>query len=84
MHQDAKRRLRNNVYRARLKSRLKEIKKAVAEKQAEKLPEMLKNAYSIIDTALKKNLIKKNNANRKKSNVARMVASLSKIAVPQA
>lgn len=73
MKQDAKKTRRNNVYRNRLTTRIKEIEKAVHDKELEKLPEMLKAAYSIIDTACKKNLIKKNNAARKKSRLARLV-----------
>ena len=53
--------------------KMKEIEKAVHDKQVDKLPEMLKGVYSIIDTASKKNLIKKNNAARKKARMARIV-----------
>lgn len=73
MKQDVKKTRRNNVYRNRLVTRMKELNQAVHDKQLEKLPELLKSVYSIIDTAQKKNLIKKNNAARKKSRMARMV-----------
>lgn len=76
MKQDVKKNRRNNVYRNRLVTRMKELEKAVHDKQADQLPEMLKATYSIIDTAQKKNLIKKNNAARKKSRMARLVASV--------
>ena len=76
MKQDAKKTRRNNVYRNRLTTRMKELEQAVHDKQADKLPELLKSVYSIIDTAQKKNLIKKNNAARKKSRMARLVDSV--------
>lgn len=74
MKQDVRKTRRNNVFRNRLVTRMKELEKAVHDKQVDKLPELLKGAYSIIDTAQKKNLIKKNNAARKKSRMARLVA----------
>ncbi len=73
MKQDVKKNRRNNVYRNRLVTRMKDLEKAVHDKEADKLPELLKAVYSIIDTAQKKNLIKKNNAARKKSRMARLV-----------
>ncbi len=74
MKQDVKKTRRNNVFRNRLMTRMKEITKACHDKEVAKLPELLRSTYSIIDTAHKKNLIKKNNAARKKSRMARMVA----------
>jgi small subunit ribosomal protein S20 len=76
MKQDVKKNRRNNVYRNRLVTRMKDLENAVHDKQADKLPELLKAVYSIIDIAQKKNLIKKNNAARKKSRMARLVDSV--------
>jgi small subunit ribosomal protein S20 len=73
MRQDVKKTARNDVYRKRLKSRMKELIKAAQEQKTEQLPELLKETYSIVDLALKKNLIKKNNAARKKSRMSRLV-----------
>ncbi|MDP2691297.1 MAG: 30S ribosomal protein S20 [bacterium] len=73
MKQDVQKTRRNNVYRNRLTTRMKDIEKAIHDKKHDELPALLKNAYSIIDTACKKNLIKKNNASRKKSRMARIV-----------
>lgn len=75
MRQDVKRTERNNVVRNRLKSKMKELTKAAHDNKVAELPELLKGAYSIIDTAFKKNLIKRNNAARKKSNMAKAVAT---------
>lgn len=73
MRQDVKKTARNDVYRKRLKSRIKELVKAVHDHKTEQLPELLKQTYSIVDLALKKNLIKKNNAARKKARMSRLV-----------
>jgi ribosomal protein S20 len=54
---------------------MKELTKAAHDNKTAELPELLKGAYSIIDTAFKKNLIKRNNAARKKSNMAKAVAT---------
>ncbi|MGE3278227.1 MAG: 30S ribosomal protein S20 [Candidatus Altimarinota bacterium] len=75
MRQDVKKTERNNVYRNRLKSKMKELHKAAKDNKLAELPELLKGAYSIIDKAFKKNLIKRNNAARKKSSMARAVAT---------
>jgi len=73
MKQDIVKTKRNNIVRNRLTSRMKELTKAVKEHQLTELPKLLTEAYKIIDTACKKNLIKKNNAARKKSRMARIV-----------
>ena len=73
MRQDVKKTERNNTFRSRLKSRLKELVKAVHDQKTTELPAMLKKTYSTIDLALKKHLIKKNNAARKKARMARLV-----------
>jgi len=74
MKQDIKKTSRNNVYRNRLMTKMKDLRKAAHDKQIDKLPELLRSAYSIIDTAAKKNLIKPKNASRKKSQMAKLVA----------
>ena len=65
---------RRKPYKTRLKTELKKVLLLVktdtaAAKKA--LPEL----YSVIDTAAKKNLIHKNNANRKKSRLAKAIAA---------
>lgn len=76
MKQDKKKTTRNNVFRNRLTTRMKELMNAVKEHKVAELPKLLSAAYKAIDTASKKNLIKKNNAARKKSRMARMVAEV--------
>lgn len=73
MKQDKVRTKRNDVYRNRLHSDMKQLMKAVKELKVAELPQMLTKTYKTIDTALKKKLIKGNNAARKKSRMARLV-----------
>lgn len=65
-----------NVRRTRvMKMAIKEIKELSA--KGEKVTdEMLTAAYKAIDKAAKRGIIKSNNANRKKSNVARIAAKV--------
>jgi len=73
MKQDIKKTKRNNVFRNRLTTRMKDLMKAAKDQKVDDLPKKLQAAYSIIDTAQKKNLLKKNNAAHKKSRMARIV-----------
>lgn len=73
MHQDRTKTARNDLNRAKLKLSIKNLKKAVVAGKTQELPEMLKKAYSVIDTAFKKGLLKRNTAARRKSTVSRLV-----------
>ena len=75
MHQDRRKTERNDRNRAALKLSLKNLKKAVAAGKTQELPEMLRKAYSVIDTAFKKGLLKRNTASRRKSTVSKWVSS---------
>ena len=74
MRQANSRTERRKPYKTRLKTELKKVLLLVktdagAAKKA--MPEL----YSVIDTAAKKNIIHKNNANRKKSRIAKAIAA---------
>jgi small subunit ribosomal protein S20 len=64
---------RNKGMRTKLKTYLKKIM-VLSKSNVEDAKKLLPEAYSVIDTACKKNLIHKNNAARKKSLLARTVA----------
>lgn len=66
--QAKKRRMRNLA----MKSRIKTFKKRVLEKRNE---EALREYYSVIDKAVKKGVIHKNTGARKKSRMAKLIAS---------
>lgn len=70
----AKTRLENRKpYKSRLKSEVKKVL-TFAKTDVAKAQKQLSVAYKVIDTAAKKNIIHKNNAARKKSRLAGVVA----------
>jgi len=77
MRQAKTRTARNKPVKTRLKS---EIKKVLVLSKTDKVAaqKALSEAYSVIDTAAKKHLIHKNNANRKKAMLSRAVARVEK------
>ncbi|MBN1445996.1 MAG: 30S ribosomal protein S20 [Candidatus Omnitrophica bacterium] len=68
--QEARRRTRNRMKKAAVKTAVKETKKAVLN-QDEKSAELLKKACKSIDRAAAKGVIHKNAAARKKSRLAK-------------
>ncbi len=70
VRQAAKRKVRNKG----IKTSLKNITKAIRdEKDPKKAKELLDKAYSLFDKAITKGVIHKNNAARKKAQLARVV-----------
>jgi len=72
MKQDIVRTERNQSVRTKLKSFMKKVIVLSKTDKAE-AKKLLPKAFSVIDTASKKNLIHKNNAARKKSRLAKLV-----------
>ena len=73
--QNIKRRERRQPFNTRMKTAMRAFSDLVKEKKMEEAKKLMPSVYKAIDTAAKKNLIHRNNAARKKSLVARMVAS---------
>lgn len=71
--QNEKRRLRNRDVKVRMRTLIKNFLKTSKE-DPKKAAQFLPLVYSSIDTAVKKNLLHKNNAARQKSKVARAIA----------
>lgn len=67
---------RNTLFRNWVKNAVKLLKKAVAAKDQKKADELLVNTYSLIDKSAKLNIFHKNNAARKKSQAAKLVATI--------
>ena len=67
---------RRKPYKSRLKTELKKVL-TYAKTDSAKAEKQLSVAYKVIDTAAKKNIIHKNNAARKKSLLAKVVAKAS-------
>jgi small subunit ribosomal protein S20 len=75
--QSLKRKERNLVYKNKIKNFLKRVKKLIAEKKVKEAEKLLPQIYKILDKAAKVGVIKKNTANRKKSQIAKVIASLN-------
>lgn len=75
MRQAVKAQARNYETRDNLKKVIKDLLKLVKAGSMAEAIQMLPKAYSVIDTAMKKNIIHKNNAARKKARLARSVAT---------
>lgn len=67
MHQTAKRRARNQNTKRNLRTEVKVFSAAIAKKDTKAASEALKKVQSELDKAVKKNVLKKNTAARKMS-----------------
>lgn len=75
----AKRKESNLRFKSAMKKVVREVKDAISENaDKKKLDELLNKAYKTIDKNVKKKTIHKNNAARKKSKVAKMIAGTAK------
>lgn len=78
MRQSARRRAINLKVKDKYKSATKQVKKLITAKSAKEAVDALKLAMSTLDKAVKKGVIHKNTASRKKSRLAKAIAKLSK------
>jgi len=76
--QDKKARQRNRALRDDFKIASKNFRKLILAGNIKEAAEALKVAYSKIDRAAKKNILHKNNANRKKSKLAKRFLGANK------
>lgn len=72
--QDEKKRIRNRVYRSRVRTVIRKFDETRASGDTEKTKLTLSEVYSIMDKGVKHGIIKKNKANRTK---ARLTARLA-------
>lgn len=75
MKQDRIKQVRNRHYSSHMKSMIKLILGYIKKGETEKANKILPKVISAIDTAAKKNLIHKNNAARKKSQVQKAISA---------
>ncbi len=61
-----------------MKALVKEVKAFVAEKKIKEAQALLPKVYEILDKTAKVGIIKKNNASRKKSRIAKLIGKNSK------
>ncbi len=73
---------RKRIFNLRKKRAMKEavktVTKLVSNKKSKEATEKLAGAYKAIDKAVKRGIIKKNTAARKKSTLARLIKNISK------
>ncbi|OGI69087.1 30S ribosomal protein S20 [Candidatus Nomurabacteria bacterium RIFCSPLOWO2_01_FULL_42_20] len=69
----ARRRVLNNRVKKHLKEIIKQVEKFAKEGKKDEAKKLLSSAYQAIDKAAKKGIIKKNNAARKKSRLAKLL-----------
>ncbi len=72
LRSSAKKKAVNDRNKKFVKESIKSIEKLVKEKKKDEAKKLLPKAYSVIDKACKKGVIKKNNASRKKSRLSRI------------
>ncbi len=73
--QNAKKRLRNQAIRTRIKNVTKSVQLIIKEKSGDEVAATLSRAQSVIDNAVKKGVIHKNTGARKISRLYKLVSS---------
>ena len=63
----------NRKWKDRVKDAIKDYKELIEEDKAEEAEEQLKETKSVIDKAVKNNILHENNAARKKSRLSKML-----------
>lgn len=76
LRQSEARRRVNRIQKDFLKEKIKDVMKLAKEKKPDAFLKDLPRVHGLIDKAVKNNLLHKNNAARKKSQLARLAASL--------
>lgn len=76
--QNIKRRTKNNLLEARIRTDQKKLIKAVNEKNAEEAKKNMDMLYKHLDKAVKKSAVHKNFSANKKSKAAKLVNSIKK------
>ena len=78
MRQSRRRNAINTRTKFKFKSAVKETRTLIASGEAKDAADSLKKAMSALDKAVKKNVIHKNTASRRKSRLAKAIGKLSK------
>jgi len=73
LRQNKKRRIRNLVYKRKIKNIEKDFLKFLDGQNKKELKKILNKYYKIVEKAVKIKLLKKNTASRKKSKLAKMM-----------
>lgn len=78
LRQSFRRKARNLVYRDKIKSLLKEARNLVSQKKVEEAKSLIAKIYQALDKAVKKGVIKKNTASRRKSRILNLINKAKK------
>jgi small subunit ribosomal protein S20 len=73
LRQSGRRQKRNLAYKNKMKSLIKEARFLVSQNKTEEAKKLLPGIYKILDKSAKENIIKKNNASRRKSRLAKLI-----------
>lgn len=74
LRQSTKRKEKNLVYKDKMKDLIKEARTLVLEKKVKEAEKLLPQVYKVLDKTAKAGVIKKNEADRKKSRIAKLIA----------
>jgi small subunit ribosomal protein S20 len=80
--QSETRRARNHAVKAELRTQMKKVLQAVAKKDAPASKTALSEAYKLLDRAVGKGVIHKNNASRRKARLAARVNAVGAAPTP--
>lgn len=83
LRKSLKRKVRNLMYKKRIKTLIKEIKTLILEKKIDQAKELLPQIYKALDKAAKVGVIKKNTASRKKSKIALFLVKAERSTNPE-
>lgn len=75
IRQSGTRKSRNLVYKQNIKKLVKKVRALVSQNKKDEAIAILPEVYSALDKAAKKNVIKKNNASRRKARLAKLVSN---------
>jgi small subunit ribosomal protein S20 len=73
LRQSLRRRIRNLVYINKIKGLLKKVRALVSQKKVEEAKALIPQIYKALDKAVKKGLIKKNTASRRKGRIVSLI-----------
>jgi small subunit ribosomal protein S20 len=73
LRQSEKRRIRNLMYKEKIKKLIKKFKNLVLEKKIEEAEKFLPEIYKVLDKAAKENVIKREKASRIKSRISKLI-----------
>ena len=77
VRQNLKRRLRNRIAKATIKTEDKKTLVSISTKNVDTAKSQLKTVYKLLDKAVERGILHKNNAARRKSRLAQKIAALS-------